>query len=138
MPLYEDYRDDFEQRASSVREEAQLEMLLGSIGAIAMDELVPLAEEAGDQRAAEEILVSVEAWASLASYACTKFYFEGPNEVGTPLRRLGGWSKGVVSQLTQLAQRLGQMLSQAMHALGATSYSVGVSFPFGLSVGLSW
>jgi hypothetical protein len=138
MSLYEDYRADFEQRASSVREEGQLEELLGSIGAFAMDELVPLEKEAHDQRAAEEILVSVEAWASLASYACTKFYFEGPNEVGTPLRRLGGWSKGVVSQLTQLAQRFGQILSRAMQALGATSYSVGVSFPFGFSVGLSW
>ena len=138
MALYEEYRDDFEQRAGAVREEAELESLLESIGTIAMDELVPIAEEAENQRAAEEILVSVEAWASLASYACTKFYFEGPSEVGTPLRRLGGWSKGVVSQLTALAQRFGQMLSRAMHAIGATSYSVGVSFPFGVSVGLSW
>ena len=138
MALYEDHRDDFEQRASSVRGEAQLESLLESISATAMDELVPLAEGADDPNAAENVLVSVEAWASLASYACTKFYFEGPNEVGTPLRRLGGWSKGVVSQLTQLAQRFGQMLSRAMRAIGATSYSIGVSFPFGISVGLSW
>lgn len=138
MALYEDYRDDFEQRASSVRVEAELEDLLGSISALAMDELVPLAEEAEVQRAAEELLVSVEEWASLASYACTKFYFEGPNEVGTPLRRLGGWSKGVVSMLTDLVKQFGQMLSRAKRAIGATSYSVGVSYPFGVSVGLSW
>ncbi|HSS34624.1 MAG TPA: hypothetical protein VLL27_15230 [Solirubrobacterales bacterium] len=138
MTLYEEYRDDFEQRASSVRVEAELEDLLGSIGAAAMDELTPLAEKAEDRSTAEELLISVEAWASLASYACTKFYFEGPNEVGTPLRRLGGWGKGVVSMLTDLVKRFGQMLSRAMHAIGATSYSVGVSYPFGVSVGLSW
>jgi len=62
----------------------------------------------------------------------------GPEEVSPPLRRLGGMSKSVVSRLQNLAERFGEMLGRACRALGASSFSVGVGYPFGLSVGLSW
>ncbi|MFL5517799.1 MAG: hypothetical protein ACJ8DJ_16700 [Gemmatimonadales bacterium] len=53
-------------------------------------------------------------------------------------RRLAGWAKGVAARLTRLAALLGGYLTKAQQSLKALSYSIGVSFPAGISVSLSW
>lgn len=137
---FEALRLNLYNRSLAVVEEPQLEDLLAELRAQAADDL---GYEFGDPEELDEatamrLLASVEAWASIASHV-TYHVYSGPlREVGAMTKRLAGWSKEVAGKLTELARQLGGYLEKAMRALGATSFSISVSFPWGISVGLSW
>lgn len=81
----------------------------------------------------EEIVELAQAWASLFSYASSRFYYEGPESLFK-----GGYDKQVVAKLHDAAKTLSPFLKRALHATGADSFSIAVGFPWGLSVGLNW
>jgi hypothetical protein len=138
MAWYEEAREQFAVRMEAVKEEEDLEELLAGLTGAARDELARWQEPIQSADEAEEALVAVEAWASLASYACARFYVDGPAEVGTRWRRLGGMSKGVVSRLQKLAEEFAAVLREACRLLAAASFSISIGFPLGVSIGLSW
>jgi hypothetical protein len=86
------------------------------------------------QAFALEDLAAVESWASLASYAVAHFY--APTSPWP--RDVAGWGKEAVEQLRSIAEKLRTALADAARFLGANSFSIGVGFPWGISVGLSW
>ncbi|WP_138418754.1 hypothetical protein [Sinomonas gamaensis] len=84
---------------------------------------------------AEDLLAAVHAWAALASYAAARIY--GPN---SPMRGgLAGWSKRVAGVLQKIAGILLTPLKLAAQSLRASSWSIGVNFPWaGVAVSLTW
>lgn len=84
---------------------------------------------------AEQLLATVHAWASVASYVTARVY--GPN---SPMcRTLAGWGSKVAGILQKIAGVLLTPLRLAAHTLGATSWTIGVNFPWtGVSVSLTW
>jgi hypothetical protein len=119
------------EAARDAGSEAELARVLDEIAEAAQSGLEQVAET-GDGR--DELVAAVQAWASVASYATTRFYFEGPESI---LRR-GGFSKRVAASLQRHAKTYSGYLLRALAATGASSFSVAVGFPFGLSVGLTW
>jgi hypothetical protein len=138
--LFESLRAEVFERASAVTEETDVEKLLADIGEHAERDLS--AEFGGREELhveeVEGLLASVEAWASLASYVTREVYAGPLREVGAMRLHLAGWAKGVAAALTRLAGLLRGYLARAQQALSALSYSIGVSFPGGVSVSLSW
>jgi len=47
-------------------------------------------------------------------------------------------SKRVAARLQSIVKQLQPAMSKAYQALGASGFSIGVSFPAGVSVSLSW
>jgi hypothetical protein len=91
----------------------------------------------------QEILAAVEAWASLASAVVMEFSLtQQRRNIGAAWKLGGrvwpGWKKALAGQLRQVGDTLRPSLSAARTALGATSFSISVGFPWGISVGLSW
>lgn len=87
-----------------------------------------------DLAAANEVLATVEEWASVVSYVLATVY--GP---ASPMpRRLVGWTKTVTARLQRITKLLLTPLSAAAQVTGASSWSISVAFPWGVSVGLSW
>jgi hypothetical protein len=84
---------------------------------------------------AHGMISSVEAWASVLSYATSCFYFEGPESF---LRRGGFSPRDVTPKLQDAVRKFMPFLRRACQATGATSFSVSVGFPWGISVGLGW
>jgi hypothetical protein len=88
-----------------------------------------------DVEEAHGMVSAVEAWASVLSYATSCFYFEGPES----LPRLGGFSpKDVTPKLQDAVRKFVPFLQRACQATSASSFSVSVGFPWGVSVGLGW
>lgn len=84
--------------------------------------------------AADGSLAAVEAWAGLASYAVARFYAPA-----SPWPRdLAGWSTKVVERLREISEKLRRELARAVALLKPESYSVGVGFPWGISISLTW
>jgi hypothetical protein len=139
---YEAMRPYVFEQAAAVVEESDLQKLLDEIVGEAerdLDAAYGGYERAElDQERAEQLLVTVESWASLASHAVNEAYAGPLREVGAMRLRLAGWAKGVAARLTKLVALLSSYLRGAMHALQAVSFSIGVSFPGGVSVGLTW
>ncbi|MFF4369656.1 hypothetical protein [Streptomyces sp. NPDC001594] len=79
-----------------------------------------------------ESLTAIEGWASLASYVVARTY--APQ---SPFR-YPGWTHHVGRLLRRIATQLRSELLKIAQFLGATGCSVGVSFPWGLSVSLDW
>jgi hypothetical protein len=101
-----------------------------------------LKEEPGDVQSeadAYDELGAIEAWASLASDAVIALYAPGSLNL---LRRKGhdlaGWSQGAVQRLRKIASALRDKLGQVAVVLRGVGFSVGVNFPWGISIGLSW
>jgi len=91
--------------------------------------------EPADVEEAHGMVSAVEAWASVLSYATSCFYFEGPES----LFRGGGFSpKDVTPKLQDAVRKFVPFLRRACQAIGASSFSVSVGFPWGVSVGLGW
>jgi len=81
-----------------------------------------------------EELAAIEEWASLASYAVSRFY--GPQ---SPLRRdVAGWSKRAVERLRRITERLRPPLARVAERLHAVSFSISVGFPWGVSIGVGF
>lgn len=137
---FDGLRADVYDRAVAITEDTEVEELLDNIVQLAADDL---GSEFGDPEDytldnAEDLLASVEAWAALASHVTLEAYAGPVREVGAMHRRLAGWTKGVGATLTKMTGLLARYLAAAKRALGALTYSIGVSFPFGVSVSLSW
>jgi hypothetical protein len=87
-----------------------------------------------DEEQATDVLAAIDAWASLASNVVGRFYAPA-----SPWpRRLQGWAKSVAKRLRKIAGLLRAALQAVAQALSAASYSIGVSFPFGISVSIGW
>lgn len=138
--LYERLRAEAFAQAVEIQDESQLEDLLDRIAAYAADDLgaVSFDREEISEWEAEELLATVEAWASLASHVTLEAYAGPIREVGAMRLRVGGFAKGVCARLTRLVQLFRSHLTKAMEALSAASFSISVNFPAGISVGLSW
>ena len=52
--------------------------------------------------------------------------------------RLAGWGEKAVGKLRGIADRLKPKLQVVAQKIGADSVSIGVSFPWGVQVSLSW
>lgn len=137
---FNDYRSYVFDRAGAIVEEPQLEQLLDEMVGQAGDDLAtnfgPPEEVEGER--AEELLAHLEAWAAVASHATLEVYAGPLREVGALRRRLAGWARGVGARLTRMANLLSSYARAAMQALSAIEFSVGVSFPGGVSVSLTW
>jgi hypothetical protein len=87
-----------------------------------------------DIAAAEHVLASIEAWSALASYVVASLY--APQ---SPFPRgFGGWASGVAERLRDVTTRLHGPMTAVARVLRPDSWSIGVGFPWGVSVGLSW
>jgi hypothetical protein len=79
-------------------------------------------------------LAAIEEWASLASYAVSRFY-----GLQSPLRTdIAGWSRKAVERLREIAEKLRPRLARVAELLGAVSFSISVGFPWGVSIGVGF
>ncbi len=83
---------------------------------------------------ARSVLSAVESWASVASYAVGWVY--APQSPFS--KKLAGWLKEVPGKLREIAETLKNALLDVAHALGVNSWSIGVGFPWGISVSIGW
>lgn len=89
-----------------------------------------------DSDAANDLLGAVNSWAALASQVVQAFYAPASP---IPFRGgLAGWSKDIAKHLTKITNMLAQAVRAVAHALNALAWSVGVVFPWGVEVSLSW
>jgi hypothetical protein len=124
-----DFRGGIGAQAGKLDSEEALEGLLDQI-----DVAVRKDVERGKGKDPWEDLAAIESWASLASYAAARFYAPA-----SPWRRnFGGWSKRAAARLRSIANALSSVLQPVAKALKAASFSISVSFPWGVSIGLSW
>lgn len=87
---------------------------------------------ASDLQAVRGFAPEVEAWAGLMSYVVLETY--GPHSA----MRHAGWYADVPRRLRRTCGRLSGPLRWVAGKTGALGFSVGVSFPGGVSVSLSW
>jgi len=114
--------------------ERRLEATLDEIGGLLEGDLVPSDWAELNEETAMDQLAAIDAWAALISSAVARVYAPA-----SPWHRgVAGWAKSVAARLRWLTYLLLIPLKAVAAALGANSYSIGVSFPWGISVGLSW
>lgn len=134
----EDFRREVAGRIRDIasREaETDVERLLDEIVERAGGDASDITAVSGESEAAD-VLAAVESWAALASSVVTAYY--APASL-LPFRGgVGGWSKGVPAALQKFSRMLQTPLRLSATALGATSWSIGVGFPFGVQVTLTW
>lgn len=138
-PGFDELRERFVERVERVREEWSedaLAKVLNDINQAAESDLARVLQRAQENPSdyADDVVEAADAWASVASYAVTRVYFEGPESIW----RRGGFSEKVAKELNAVARTLSGPLRASLQATGASSFSVAVGFPFGVSVGLSW
>jgi hypothetical protein len=80
------------------------------------------------------LISAMMSWASLASYAVGRFY--GPASPWP--RNVAGWGTRAVARLQGITSALLLPLRQAANAVGASTYTISVGFPWGISIGLEW
>ncbi len=79
-------------------------------------------------------LAAIESWASVASGTVARFYAPA-----SPWpRSVSGWSKKGAARLRSIANALKPALQQVVNALHAVGFTIGVSFPWGISIGVSF
>lgn len=124
----DDFRRYVWEQAEGVDNEDALSELLDQIE-MAVREDGPVAPVAP-----EEELAAAESWASVASYAVGRL-----SAPASPWpRNVAGWGTRAVGRLRSIANTLSATLSQVAPQLGAQSFSIGVSFPWGIQISLSW
>ena len=128
-------------RSISHRDEAILETVLNDIAEAARQdvEASPLLREErrGDltEEEAWTLLGAVDSWASVASYAVSSVYAP---QSAIP-RGLAGWAKDIGEKLQRVVQMLKSAVATAARRLvGVNGLSIGVSFPWGVTVQLNW
>jgi hypothetical protein len=83
---------------------------------------------------AEDLLAAADAWAGLISSAVARVYAPA-----SPWRGgRAGWAEKIVRKLREMAAILKELLLPVKAALGAATFSISVSFPWGIGIGLSW
>jgi hypothetical protein len=131
---FDELRSEFVAQVEEARSAESEEMLADVLGRIVDRADHDLRYQSENGEPEQEIVASVDAWASVLSYATARFYFEGPES----MRKGGGYDKKVVSRLQDAALTFSSYLERALQATGAVSFSTSVGFPWGLSVGLDW
>ena len=116
-------------------DEAELERVLGDIEeAIRRDLEQSAPTQALSEQDAWNQLAAIESWAGVASSATARFYAPA-----SPWpHSLAGWSKNAVARLRSIANTLKPALQAILGALRAVGFSIAVSFPWGISIGLSF
>jgi hypothetical protein len=123
----DDFRGWVASAVENVQSEDQLDDVLGEIEG-------KIEASLGDESDPAQTLDAVFEWASVASYPIARFYAPA-----SPWpKNVAGWGKKAVARLRRIAGLLRTALQAAAAALGAASFSIGVSFPWGISIGLSW
>lgn len=124
-----EFRRHVAEQIDAIDSEDGLEGLLEEIlGRINSDISDGFAEQPPD-----EVLAIADAWLSIASYALDGFY--------SPASRrhdIAGWSKGAVDKLRKMADALRPLLDAIGRGFRSASYSIGVAFPLGASISLTW
>ena len=83
---------------------------------------------------AQAVLVAVDEWASVASYAMAWVYAPASPLPG----KMAGWGGKAVDMLPKIGNALRFPLKAVAVGLEADSYSISVGFPWGVSVTLEW
>ena len=122
-------RREVVERSPGLDSEQGLEELLDTIEArLGAD------AEVMDVEDPESILTGALGWASVVSEALARY--SAPT---SPFRQtLAGWGEGIGRHLARIVEILRRPLELAARALHALSFTIGVSFPWGVSVSLSW
>lgn len=125
----DEFRTQIAEHVERVDSEAGLEELLAQIESkleadVTLGVMGPPIDE----------LAAIESWASLASYAAARF-----SAPASPWpRNLAGWGTRATKRLRSVANKLRASLGQVAQAAGAQSWSIGVSFPWGIQISLTW
>ena len=130
----EEFRHHTAERIAALERENDVDSLLGAVAELAevdARDMGPL-----DEDGAADVLAAVESWAALASNVVAGYY--APASVFRFRGGLAGWAKGIAKHLRKIAKILLTPLQAAASALGADSWSIGVGFPWGVSVSLTW
>jgi hypothetical protein len=131
----ERYVPEIEEISQAGDEDRRAEEALADVLAqIGKDSRVHLEQLAARPNSGHEVITGVTAWASLASYATTRFYLEGPQSI----RKSGGFSMKVAERLQDLAADWSPFLKRAVKTMQASSFSIQVGVPLGVAIGLSW
>jgi hypothetical protein len=121
-----EFRGYVHERAQELESEEQVDELLGQIEGA-------LSEDMGAENP-EEDLAAVEAWASVASYVVARFYAPA-----SPWPRdVAGWSRKAAERLRRISSKVADVLRSIVGQVGATGFSIGVAFPWGISIALNW
>ena len=123
----DDFRATVWERAVGIDAEDAVAELLDDIAhAMARDLETGLGDPLQD-------LAAAESWASVASHPMARM--SAP--AGPWPRNVAGWGARAVGRLPTIANSPGAALAPVVAALGAAS-SIAVSFPWGISISLSW
>lgn len=130
-------RADVFERAMGIRNRTDEEADAGLAALIAQinEQLVEeIKEHPPYSVSADALAAACDAWASLVSHALA--------QVHAPMspfpRNRAGWGQRAIQQVQQFARILRAPLSTAQQGLGASSYSISVGFPWGVSIGFTW
>jgi len=129
----EEFRAEVWARAEEVDSEGALSELLHDINTALTQDVAPSEGLAPDP---EEELAAADSWASVASYAMGRW--SAPASPWPRRKKEAGWGVHAVDRLRAIARTLSEALRRVMGQLGATSFSIGVSFPWGIQISLSW
>ena len=131
----EDFRAYLVQQAERVESEDQLEDLLGEIEKSAERDVSgegDVSEYNAEQ--ATDLLAAVQSWSTVISDTMARF-----SAPSSPWRQgLAGWGKSLLRRLQRIVRILLTPLRLAAKTLQASSYSIGLNFPWGVSVSLTW
>jgi uncharacterized membrane protein YccC len=132
----DEFREQIAREIDALESEEDLYEILDRIeGQVREDE----PGDVGNEEDALHELGAIEAWASLASDATIALYAPGSlNLLRRKGRDLAGWSNDAVERLRRIAQALRNKLGTVAAVLGALVFSIGVNFPWGITIGISW
>lgn len=119
----------WEQSQSIESEDALAELLEEIAERVGGDVETGLSEEDP-----EHDLCAVGSWASVASDVVARASAPASPWPGS----IAGWGMRAVRGLRSVASTLSGPLGQVAPALGASGFSIGVSFPWGIQISLAW
>jgi hypothetical protein len=110
--------------------ESALRLMVGELESLDINEM-PLPATAAQANA---LVAAADEWASLASSICCRLYAPA-----SPMpKRLLKWSRKVAALLREICSIVQRAISSAARVLGASSWTVTASFPWGVSLGLNF
>lgn len=130
--------DEIRQVRSYRRRDAQderhaeeaLRLMVEELDRLNLSEVTPPATPAH----AHALIAAADEWISLASSICCRVYAPA-----SPMPRLLLlWSRKFAELLRKICSRMEQVISTAARLLGASSWTVAASFPWGVSLGLNF
>jgi hypothetical protein len=133
----DEFRSEIQKQAQDISQEQQLIQLLDRIDHELRKDLErpgPVPKGDAVLSYVESQMAAVESWASLASEPMARL--SAPQSPWP--RNIAGWGTKAVGRLRRIANTLSAPLRTIVSALGAQSFSIGVSFPWGIQVSLSW